>query len=320
MTTLSTPNTFTPYTQLIDAAAMNENFTAIEDVVNGNLDTTNLAADAGIKMSQLDLATGGAAFNKSTSGTTTWATGLTTDTQPQIAMTTDAGLKFGPGGATVPDVRLIRSSANVLKLGKAAGETGATLDFNTGSATNISAMSFINGFITTLTPAAIAANRAVSVLDPGGTAKMIFGLNALANHDLVAFNGSAFSAITPSTAGKRLISNGTDFANTLYESTAQTITAAGPLTLAHGLGYVPKQVWYQLTCVTGEANYTAGQIVQSSGVTTGTANQGFSAILDATNLTIRFGSGATTFSLPDATTGAAAALTNANWTIKFFAC
>lgn len=314
---ITLPNTFVAQTKA-QASQVNANFTAVTAVVNGQIDNSNIAAGAAISISKIDLTAGGAAFNKATTGVTTWASGLTTDTQPRIAMTADVGLRFGAGGVTVVDTEIIRSAAKTLQFNDTAA--GAiTLDLNLSAITAAASIALKNTFSATITPAALAANRAVTMIDPGAAVNLICADSTLVNHDLVKFDGSRFQRIAPGTASKRLVSNGTDWASTLFTSADQTITAAGTLTLPHSLGYAPTQVWYSLVNGTGEAGYTAGQVVQCLGVTSGTANQGAGIIVDATNLTVRFGSAATTFSLPHATTGVTTALTNANWTIRFYA-
>lgn len=314
---ITLPNTFVAQTKA-QASQVNANFTAVTAVVNGQIDNSNIAAGAAISISKIDLTAGGAAFNKATTGVTTWASGLTTDTQPRIAMTADVGLRFGAGGVTVVDTEIIRSAAKTLQFNDTAA--GAiTLDLNLGAITALASIALKNTFSATITPAALAANRAVTMIDPGAAVNLVCADSTLVNHDLVKFDGSRFQRIAVGTASKRIVSNGTDWVSTLFTSADQTITAAGALTLAHSLGYAPTQVWFSLVNVTGEAGYTTGQVVQQGGVTSGTANQGFSAIMDATNLTVRFGSAATTFTVPHATTGAATALTNANWTIRFYA-
>jgi hypothetical protein len=106
-----------------------------------------------------------------------------------------------------------------------------------------------------------------------------------------------------------------------YESTEQTITAAGSLTLAHSLGAIPFtcQVW--LSCQTGEHGYTAGDkvcvpFVDSSASAGGI---GVSVVPDATNLNIRYGSGSggNVFLGINKTTGAVVIFTNANWKAIF---
>lgn len=100
-----------------------------------------------------------------------------------------------------------------------------------------------------------------------------------------------------------------------YDSGSQTITSAGALTLAHGLGVQPTSVDLWLQNVSTEAGYTAGQQIPTSPAQMNTTpnTEGASYIVDATNITVRFASAANIFSLPNATTGSPTNLTNAKW-------
>ncbi|HEX3065419.1 MAG TPA: hypothetical protein VHQ39_08045 [Dongiaceae bacterium] len=101
-----------------------------------------------------------------------------------------------------------------------------------------------------------------------------------------------------------------------YDSGQQTITAGGPLTLAHGLGVRPDPVSLILHCVTGELGYSAGdEVTMSAGQAeeTSTNNRGVNTKVDATNLTIRYGNVAASIALNDGSTGSTGSITNANW-------
>lgn len=99
---------------------------------------------------------------------------------------------------------------------------------------------------------------------------------------------------------------------TAYAQTAdQVITAAGSLTIAHGLGRVPVLVLPFLKNVTAQANYVTGEIVPTEWLIG--SSSGVSYTCDATNITVRFGSNANTFAVTDKTTGSDTAITNANW-------
>lgn len=104
-----------------------------------------------------------------------------------------------------------------------------------------------------------------------------------------------------------------------FISAQQTITAAGGLTLAHGLGVIPlRSLNILLVNTTGEGNYVAGDITPYFS-STPPANQGVAVVPDATNLNIRYGSTANTFTIPNKNTGAALNITNANWNAVFLA-
>ncbi len=102
-----------------------------------------------------------------------------------------------------------------------------------------------------------------------------------------------------------------------FTSTGQTITAAGQLTIAHGLGAAPKLVFARIKNTSAELNYSIGDEVamnlgQTDGVATG--NQGLSIICgDSTNLVIRFGSTAASLRILDKTTGAPTSIDNTKW-------
>ena len=102
-----------------------------------------------------------------------------------------------------------------------------------------------------------------------------------------------------------------------YVSSAQTITIAGLLTLAHGLGAKPYRIFTTLVCVTAEYNYAIGDelfVTHYQESSSAVDAYGLSLTIDATNLNIRYGSGPTTvFVANNKTTGAGVNLTNANW-------
>jgi len=102
-----------------------------------------------------------------------------------------------------------------------------------------------------------------------------------------------------------------------YISTNQTITSAGLLTLAHSLGKVPKIVYLELVCVTTQANWVAGDVIMVSNNNSNTSgDRHTSAYYDATNINIRFSNATSCFVVNNKTTGAATALTNANWNLR----
>lgn len=97
-----------------------------------------------------------------------------------------------------------------------------------------------------------------------------------------------------------------------FVSSGQTITAAGALTLAHGLGTTPTLLAATLVNTTAELGYSIGDkfALFNSNV--------LSIVPDATNLNIRFGS-VGPFAIPHKTTGVATTITNADWNIVFSA-
>jgi hypothetical protein len=100
-----------------------------------------------------------------------------------------------------------------------------------------------------------------------------------------------------------------------YISPQQTITSAGLLTLAHGMGVTPDFILPYLVCQTAEAGYAVGNTLAIDCVFNDNAAtaRGQSIRADATNIYVRFGSAAVVYTVIDATTGNGANLTNANW-------
>jgi len=110
--------------------------------------------------------------------------------------------------------------------------------------------------------------------------------------------------------------NGAIGFSNLFTSTAQTITTAGQLVIPHGLTKKPVLVAAYMTCVTGELGYTSGdEIAANVAGDVGTGSWGMSVLLDATNLTVRFG--ASGMIATHKTTGVGTLITNGNWTITF---
>ena len=105
----------------------------------------------------------------------------------------------------------------------------------------------------------------------------------------------------------------------LYFSGNQTITSAGALTLAHGLGVIPRHVWCELQCTTTNANYSVNDLIPVGTTDADGTRSGISIVPDATNLNVRFGDQASVFTAPNKTTGAQAALTNGSWRFRVYA-
>lgn len=126
----------------------------------------------------------------------------------------------------------------------------------------------------------------------------------------VLTNG-AWVAYTPATAGQLTKS---------YQSANQTITVGGSLTLAHGLGAIPKLVQATLVCLTANNGITVGQEIdiealQFAIVSGSSRAQGAMLVADATNIRVQFGNATTsTFYLYTAA-GANFAITNTNFAL-----
>ncbi len=126
-------------------------------------------------------------------------------------------------------------------------------------------------------------------------------------------------------ANEVLTSNGAGAAPTMktlfsgaFTSTDQTITAAGLLTIAHGLGAIPFDYTIDLVNTSAEFNYSVGDTVKPQTMQYSIAGngKGVSIVPDATNLVIRFGNDGNTFNILNKTTGVEQEITNASWDLR----
>lgn len=104
--------------------------------------------------------------------------------------------------------------------------------------------------------------------------------------------------------------------NNRFQSTDQTITAAGLLTIPHGFGAVPEFCVFFLKCTTADIGFSVNDIVQWGTVqyTTNTAvERGLISWSDDTNIYVRFGSSDPTFTIYNKSTGAIENITNSSW-------
>lgn len=100
-----------------------------------------------------------------------------------------------------------------------------------------------------------------------------------------------------------------------FTSTQQVITAAGALTLAHGMGELPKIITAKLVCIDagGEAGYAQNDEIYLGphGLTFDNFGHRFRAT--TSNILVRFSSSAATYAVINDDTGAAVNLTNSKW-------
>lgn len=114
--------------------------------------------------------------------------------------------------------------------------------------------------------------------------------------------------MTPLTTAQAIAAQ-TPFAD-FYDSGEQVITPGGLLTLAHGLGAVPALLQFSLICKTAEGGYGVNNVVVFSPPGMTTVNYGMTPRIDATNISIRYGTAGFAF---HNTSGNVIAFTSANW-------
>jgi hypothetical protein len=105
-----------------------------------------------------------------------------------------------------------------------------------------------------------------------------------------------------------------------YFSGDQTITSGGLITLAHGFGVRPRNVWSELKCAVIEGNFAVGDVITyQNQIYDGASAMGYVATNDATNISVRLANN-TTWRHLNKTTGAALLLTAAtNWRLRIWA-
>ena len=132
-----------------------------------------------------------------------------------------------------------------------------------------------------------------------------------------AFDDLSDVTITSVAAGNGIYYNGSAWVNKApYESSGQTISSAGLLTLAHGLGATPKRVFTYIKCTSAEGNYSVGdEYPIYPGISMRGTSQAinFGMTLDSTNIKVRFADDTKPIWINDKTSGASFNATNASW-------
>lgn len=284
MSTITIPNSFSAGTT-IQSSQVNANFNVIANDYNGNIANANIASGAAIASTKLNLSTitqtitmSGVADN--------WAQGA------DIASATTTNI----GAATGNFVNI-------------TGVTTITA-FDTVAAGAVRALKFAG--ILTLT------HNATSLFLPNAGSNITTAANDTAI--FVSLGSGNWRCLSYTLASGRALVGTTGIFTTAYTSSAQTITAAGQLVLAHSLGATPSLISVRLVNQSTELGYSAADevFINPSGNSIDTASdKGLSIVPDATNLTIRFGSNASSISIIRKDTGGGAGIDVTKWKAVF---
>lgn len=274
-----------------DIGGQNSNFLRITGTTTITSFGTNYNGPRFIRFADALTLTDGTALNLPGSANITTVAGDYAIAYPKANAGTPNGWKvWYLRGSALPALSGANTDITSLSapaLGAATATTQSAGDNTTKVATT--------AFVTAATPAASAT---------------VSGLVELATTAETQTGTDTARAVTP--AG---LNGAIGFSN-LFTSTAQTITTAGQLVIPHGLTKKPVLVAAYMTCVTGELGYTSGdEIAVNVAGDVGTGSWGMSVLLDATNLTVRFG--ASGMIATHKTTGVGTLITNGNWTITF---
>lgn len=104
----------------------------------------------------------------------------------------------------------------------------------------------------------------------------------------------------------------------IFQSTDYTISNGALITVAHGLGAVPRNAWYGLVCQTSELGYNVGEIVFPYGFND-SPDKGLAIGCDATNIKAQLSISGNTIMIMSRLTGSMAVITNARWKLRLFA-
>ena len=268
--------------------------------------------------------------NPVTTGTTissTWANNTLSD----IA---NNGLSYAltKDGQQTPTANIPLGGFKITGLGAATARTDAIqyAQVQDGSATYLTSVAGTNTITASVTGLAAYATGSEFGFIPANTntGATTLNINSIGAKSIFSGGAALTGGEIRSGVPIRVQYDGTQF-NILgrakrFVSAAQTITAAGSLTLAHGLGAVPTMIAMQLTCTSTDAGYSVNDVLWVDPSADGINGRGVSVVPDSTNLNIRYGAdggggGLTTFDALNKTNGGGTALTNTKWTATFYA-
>lgn len=179
--------------------------------------------------------------------------------------------------------------------------------------TSIANNSVNNAKLAQMAASTIKANLTGGTANP--TDATIAAVIALANAltSFAAGAGTVSAADSVFTALQKIVGNVAALPFTKsFTSADQAITYGTAVSLAHGLGVVPKVVTTYMVNQTTEAGYNPGDIILVNPYEDGTL--GLAVYSDSTNTTFRFSSAG--FPYVNKTTGASTNLTAANWKMR----
>jgi len=248
-------------------------FAAVSSVVNGALDHTNLAANAGILNTQINLTS--EFLNLQSSGNPAWAAGVTGDTQPRASLMSNGFIGFGPGGSTIMDSGIFRTGAAAFALRDFANSADATL--SCGAITSSGNLALGTN---TITSGAITSSGALAL-----------GTNTITCGPITASGTSSINTLTltnPLAVG----SGGTGLATT---------PANGALDIGNGSGFTRTTVTpgFGISVTNASGSITIANSIPSFG---GDGSTGAVAISGAVTDTTPLQRNCTTFALTGANT------------------
>jgi len=171
----------------------------------------------------------------------------------------------------------------------------------------------------TVIGAATPAAADFTTIDTTGLATLAsMNITGGTSGDILYHNGTSYVRLAKGTALQKLQMNSgataPEWVKTSFTSAAQTITSAGLLTVAHGLGEEPKWVQLVLECTSPNAGFaTTNRVYLDANSSSATNDRANSIYCTPTYVYLRFSSATNCFTAGNRSTGAATALTNGSW-------
>jgi hypothetical protein len=235
----------------------------------------------------------------------------------------DAGL-WKVGGVAVT------STAAELNILDGVTSTTAELNILDGVTSTAAELNVLDGIPGTLTATEIGyLDGVTSAIQTQLDAKQagdadLTAIAGLASSGLIGRTGAGTAAARTitGTANQIVVADGDGVSGNptisiaVFTSSAQTITSAGALTLAHGLSAAPTLLQYTLICQTAEGGYSINDVVHISAPSqqiSASTTRGASIVVDATNIYVRYCDSTDVFEVVRKDTGVSFRLTNGNW-------
>jgi hypothetical protein len=217
-------------------------------------------------------------------------------------------LAFEVSGVTTGTTRTLTVTDTSLAIpANAAGPSSLVLAEDTDNGTNT---------VQIIAPAAVTSNQVLTLPDETGTVVTTARVASVTTQGIVELATTA--EIRTGTDTGRVVTpvgvlEALGFSN-YFQSTNQTITALGSLTIAHGLGRTPVLWFATLICQTAEGGYSVNdETTACMAPSQSSFANALSIVPDATNLNIRFG-GALSVIRKD--TGGSFTITPTNWRLR----
>lgn len=236
-----------------------------------------------------------------------------------------------PGNSTISTISNTTDISTVISAGSTGGTVSGVASRLTVVAINNAGtmeLAWINNASTVNLDESVTINTIAEGGAGGADSAGVFYSNTARTN--VAFRVVGYVESTQATAGtwasapSKIQGNGGNSRNlsslgfaSYYQSADQTITSGGSLTLAHGLGRTPVFVQSYLKCTNAALGYSIGDITPCAIDGIEATGRGQSIVLDSTNINVRISNVAAAFTIIRKDTGAAATITNTDWTIFY---